>query len=100
MKRYFVIALLLQLTCAAATSLAQIESGSGWQQSFKAGVIDASTGEPIGGTEIIHLVAHKGRLYAGNGYWMDTRAATKQIVPSFCCGARSATPFRRLRFRS
>ena len=40
MKRYFVIALLLQLACVAATSLAQIESGSGWQHSFKAGVID------------------------------------------------------------
>jgi hypothetical protein len=73
MKHGFMIALLLQLACVAATSLAQIESGSGWQQSFKAGVIDASTGEPIGGTEIVHLVAHKGRLYAGNGYWMDTR---------------------------
>jgi len=34
---------------------------------------DASTGKPIRGTEIVHLAAHKGRLYAGNGYWMDTR---------------------------
>jgi len=36
-------------------------------------MIDASTGKPIRGTEIVHLAAHKGRLYAGNGYWMDTR---------------------------
>jgi len=36
-------------------------------------MIDEATGEPIRGTEIVHLVAHKGRLYAGNGYWMDTR---------------------------
>jgi hypothetical protein len=36
-------------------------------------MIDPSTGKPIRGTEIVHLVAHKGRLYAGNGYWMDAR---------------------------
>ena len=36
-------------------------------------MIDKSTGKPIRGTEIVHLAAHKGRLYAGNGYWMDTR---------------------------
>jgi hypothetical protein len=52
---------------------AQAEAAGGWEQSFKAGTIDEATGEPIRGTEIVHLVAHKGRLYAGNGYWMDTR---------------------------
>lgn len=36
-------------------------------------MIEKSTGKPIRGTEIVHLAAHKGRLYAGNGYWMDTR---------------------------
>jgi len=46
---------------------------TGWEPSFKAGMIDESTGRPIRGTEIIHLAAHKGRLYAGNGYWMATR---------------------------
>jgi len=44
-----------------------------WQQCFKAGSADPL----IGGTEIIHLVAHKGRLYAGNGYWMDPRGPAK-----------------------
>ncbi len=44
-----------------------------WHQCFKAGRTDPL----IGGTEIIHLVAHKGRLYAGNGYWMDPRGPAK-----------------------
>lgn len=44
------------------------QSVGGWEQSFKASMIDESTGKPIRGTEIVHLVAHKGRLYAGNGY--------------------------------
>ncbi len=65
--------LLLTLICIAATALAQSQAAGGWQQSFKAGMIDESTGKPIRGTEIVHLAAHKGRLYAGNGYWMDTR---------------------------
>ncbi|HUU89917.1 MAG TPA: hypothetical protein VM238_01770 [Phycisphaerae bacterium] len=72
MKRVLPI-LPLTLICVAATALAQSQAAGGWQQSFKAGMIDASTGKPIRGTEIVHLAAHKGRLYAGNGYWMDTR---------------------------
>ncbi|MHC4693085.1 MAG: hypothetical protein ACYS67_10120 [Planctomycetota bacterium] len=65
--------LLLKLIWTAATVLAQSQTAGGWEQSFRAGMVDQSTGKPIRGTEIIHLVAHKGRLYAGNGYWMDTR---------------------------
>ena len=53
--------------------LAELATGNEWEQVFRAGMIDRSTGRPIRGTEIVHLVAHKGRLYAGNGYWMDTR---------------------------
>jgi len=48
-------------------------AGGGWEQSFRAGAVNESAGEPIRGTEIVHLAAHKGRLYAGNGYWMDPR---------------------------
>ncbi len=51
----------------------QSESGNEWVQSFHAGSIDESTGNPIHGTEIVHLAGHKGRLYSGNGYWMDSR---------------------------
>ena len=63
----------LGIICTAATTLAQSQTANGWEQSLKAGMIDRSTGRPIRGTEIVHLAAHKGRLYAGNGYWMDTR---------------------------
>lgn len=50
---------------------ARSRSVAGWEQSLKAGSADAS-GRLVGGTEIVHLASHKGRLYAGNGYWMDT----------------------------
>ena len=63
----------LPLLCIAQTVFGEPPVGNDWQQTFKAGMIERSTGQPIRGTEIVHLVAHKGRLYAGNGYWMDTR---------------------------
>jgi hypothetical protein len=72
MKRAFILPLLV-ITCTVERTSAQSRTADGWEQSFKAGMIDRSTGKPIRGTEIVHLVAHKGRLYAGNGYWMDTR---------------------------
>ena len=72
MKRVFVL-LMLGFTCTGVTTVACSQTANGWKQSFKAGTIDKSTGKPIRGTEIIHLTAHKGRLYAGSGYWMDTR---------------------------
>ena len=76
MKRVFVIGL-LSLICGVGMACAQSKTANGWEQSFKAGTIDKSTGKAIRGTEIIHLTAHKGRLYAGNGYWMDTRGHDK-----------------------
>jgi len=54
-----------RLTVDAGQGAGQTDGG--WEQSVKAGE------RSIGGTEIVHLVAHKGRLFAGNGYWMDTR---------------------------
>lgn len=50
---------------------------AGWEQVFRAGTVDQATGKAIGGTEIVHLVAHQGRLFAGNGFWMDTRGYAK-----------------------
>jgi poly(A) polymerase len=44
----------------------------GWVQSYKAGYRDSS-GHYAGGSEILHLVGHKGKLYAASGYWMDPR---------------------------
>jgi len=43
---------------------------SGWKQSYKAGYTDAN-GKYAGGSEIMHIAAHKGKLYAFNGYWTD-----------------------------
>ena len=41
-----------------------------WMCNFLAGRIGSA--DPLArGTEIVHIEAHKGRLYAGNGYWMD-----------------------------
>ena len=43
-----------------------------WVQSYDAGYLD-DKGAYAGGSEIMHLVSHKGKLYAANGYWLDAR---------------------------
>lgn len=43
---------------------------SSWKSSYKAGYVD-DQGRYAGGSEILHLQGHKGRLYAANSYWMD-----------------------------
>ncbi|MEM7010041.1 MAG: NIPSNAP family protein [Verrucomicrobiota bacterium] len=43
-----------------------------WNQSYSAGYTDKN-GEWAGGSEIMHLAAHKEKLYASNGYWVDAR---------------------------
>ena len=43
-----------------------------WKQSYDAGYLDRG-GAYAGGSEIMHLVAHRGKLYAANGYWVDAR---------------------------
>ena len=65
------------LVAAATNSCAQAEETPaqpdktiGWTQSYKAGYTDKS-GKYAGGSEIMHLVGHKGKLYAFNGYWTD-----------------------------
>jgi len=45
-------------------------AATGFQASYVAGSHDAA-GSYMGGTELRVLAAHKGRLYAGNGYWED-----------------------------
>lgn len=42
-----------------------------WKHSYAAGYFD-SAGQYAGGSEIMHLVPHKGKLYAANGYWEDS----------------------------
>ena len=48
----------------------------GWTQSYDAGYTDAN-GAYAGGSEIMHLADHKGKLYAANGYWEDSRWADR-----------------------
>ena len=43
-----------------------------WVQSYDAGYND-DKGAWAGGSEIMHLARHKGKLYASNGYWVDAR---------------------------
>jgi len=43
-----------------------------WTQSYDAGCTDRN-GAYAGGSEITHLAPHKGKLYAANGYWEDSR---------------------------
>jgi hypothetical protein len=45
---------------------------AGWSTSFVAGCFDRN-GKFSGGTQIMHLVPHKGALYAASGNWMDGR---------------------------
>ncbi len=44
----------------------------GWQRVYQAGQTDPD-GHYLGGSNIIHVVGHKGKLYAGNSYWCDSR---------------------------
>jgi poly(A) polymerase len=44
----------------------------GWSASFVAGCLDRK-GKVAGGSQIMHLVPHKGVLFAASGYWMDKR---------------------------
>jgi poly(A) polymerase len=61
-----VIAIMLApMSCAAA------DSSTAFDVSYAAGRTDPS-GQPLGGTEIRNLVAHGGKLFAANGYWMET----------------------------
>ena len=61
------------LYIGSAIALASFALGEPrWSQSYAAGYIDQS-GAYAGGSEIMHLVAHKGKMYAANGYWVDAR---------------------------
>lgn len=44
----------------------------GWSASFTAGCVDAN-GSFMGGSQVMHLVSHQGRLYGAVGYWRDSR---------------------------
>lgn len=54
-----------------ATGLSQAKGEERWVQSYDAGYTDAN-GAWAGGSEMMHLASHKGKLYASNGYWVDS----------------------------
>jgi len=43
----------------------------GWERSYKAGAVDTN-GQFMGGSELMHIVGHNGKLFASNGYWEDS----------------------------
>src|SRR5258708_17696178 len=60
----------LAFACAASAAFAAGSRAEDFQVSYAAGARDEA-GRFAGGTEMRLLVAHAGRLYAGNGYWED-----------------------------
>jgi hypothetical protein len=62
------------ILAAVVLSFASAANGQGtdrgFEVSYTAGGRDA-TGRFMGGTELRNLGTHGGKLYAGNGYWMD-----------------------------
>lgn len=42
-----------------------------WVQSYDAGYVD-DNGAWAGGSEVMHIVTHDGKLFAANGYWLDS----------------------------
>ena len=64
------IVALLPIGASLADDNSPRQTDQGFDVSFTAGERDAA-GHFMGGTELRNLSAHGGRLYAGNGYWMD-----------------------------
>tara|TARA_B110000438_G_scaffold54542_1_gene54617 strand:- start:409 stop:2562 length:2154 start_codon:yes stop_codon:yes gene_type:complete len=64
--RSFVLFMLLLSALANGAEQQQAH----WTQSYDAGHEDLK-GAYAGGSEIMHIVSHKGKLYASNGYWVD-----------------------------
>ena len=74
--RAVLVACFLLLTQAVGT-LAQAAAPQ-FRESYVAGTGD-SAGQFMGGTELMNIVAHQGKLYAGVGYWED--AAGRDVRP-------------------
>jgi hypothetical protein len=61
-----IMGLILVATLEQATSAADAAAPVAWTRSYDAGYTDRS-GAYAGGSEIMHLVPHKGKLYAAKG---------------------------------
>jgi len=66
----FVYSSSVVLTPAEAKEMSTVPAKEPYSLSYAAGGYDAS-GNFLGGTEAMNLVAFQGKLYAGIGYWMD-----------------------------
>jgi len=63
---------LASLVAVWAVNAARAHEPLRWSLSYDAGYRDEN-GAYAGGSEIMHIVSHQGKLYAANGYWMDAR---------------------------
>jgi hypothetical protein len=84
MKKLNLLALAL---LSAISSFAQT-----WQNDYSAGSLD-QTGNYLGGNEIMHIVAHKGKIYAGNSYWKETDTTNPRSC-EIMVKASPASPWR------
>lgn len=74
MRHIFFLSLIL-LTINTANSQTEFN----WSKDLDLPYTD-SYGNALTGTEIIHLVTHKGKLYAGNSYWNESTAPRRGQV--------------------
>ena len=76
--QFLLIALFAKVSILGVYASDGLQQGAGtqnagrWVLSYDAGYLDEQ-GNYAGGSEIMHLAAHKGKLFAANGYWMDGR---------------------------
>lgn len=71
-RRVVLLSILAATAARAKTRSCQPPQAAhgGWSISFVAGCLDRN-GKFAGGSQIMHLVPHKGALFAASGYWMD-----------------------------
>jgi hypothetical protein len=67
-----VLTVFANLACGDKKAPSTFHGDARWQQSYSSGLTDKN-GAWAGGSEIMHLAAHKGKLFASNGYWVDSR---------------------------
>jgi acetyl esterase/lipase len=74
-KAICLLLVLALMSCSHARVIGKTEKQANplpisFQLSYQAGYVDVNHSW-IGGTETMNIVEHKGKLYAGVGYWMD-----------------------------
>lgn len=69
--RLTLISIFIALTTNAVGQEVDAVQPARWSLSYDAGFRDEN-GAYAGGSEIMHIVPHHGKLYAANGYWLDS----------------------------